>query len=125
MLKISNLDVSYGAISAVRGVNLNVAAGEIVALVGANGAGKTTVARAIAGLLPYRGEILYAGGTLKPNGAERNLRGGIALVPAGRGILAGLRVEETRLMAIYTRRDRAQAAADIAEIASRFPILGE
>src|SRR3954468_20864428 len=123
MLKISNLDVSYGAISAVRGVNLNVAAGEIVALVGANGAGKTTVARAIAGLLPYRGEILYAGGAIKPNGAERNLRAGIALVPEGRGILASMTVEENLLMAIYPRREKAKAAVDIAEIASRFPIL--
>jgi branched-chain amino acid transport system ATP-binding protein len=125
MLKISNLDVSYGAISAVRGVNLNVAAGEIVALVGANGAGKTTVARAIAGLLPYRGEILYAGGPVKPNGAERNVRAGIALVPEGRGILASMTVEENLLMGIYTRRDKARAAADIAEVVSRFPILGE
>jgi len=125
MLKIGNLDVSYGAISAVRGVNLNVAAGEIVALVGANGAGKTTVARAIAGLLPYRGEILYAGSPLTPNSAERNLRAGIALVPEGRGILASMTVEENLLMGIYTRRDKAQAAADIADIAKRFPILGE
>src|SRR3954451_10913838 len=120
MLKISNLDVSYGAISAVRGVDLNVAAGEIVALVGANGAGKTTVARAIAGLLPYRGEILYAGGPVKPNGAEHNLRAGIALVPKGRGILESMTVKETLLMGTYPRRDKAQAAADIADVASRF-----
>src|SRR3954468_19695383 len=125
MLKIRNLDVSYGAISAVRGVNLNVASGEIVALVGANGAGKTTVARAIAGLVPYRGEILYAGSPVKPNRAEHNLRAGIALVPEGRGILASMTVEENLLMGIYTRRDKARAGADIADIASRFPILGE
>src|SRR3954468_13709693 len=125
MLKISNLDVSYGAISAVRGVNLNVAAGEIVALVGANGAGKTTVARAIAGLLPYRGEILYAGVPVKPNGAERNVRLGIALVPEGRGILASMTVEENLLMGVYTRSDKAQAAADLADVQLRFPILTE
>jgi branched-chain amino acid transport system ATP-binding protein len=125
MLQIRNLDVSYGAISAVRGVDLDVAAGEIVALVGANGAGKTTVARAIAGLLSYQGQILYAGRALKPNSAERNLRSGIALVPEGRGILASMTVEENLLMGIYTRRDKAQAAADIADIATRFPILNE
>src|SRR3954468_269153 len=125
MLQVRNIAVSYGAIAAVRGIDLEVAAGEIVALVGANGAGKTTVARAIAGLLPYRGEILYAGGLVKPNSAERNLRAGIALVPEGRGILARMTVEENLLMGIYTRRDKAQAAADIADIASRFPILGE
>ena len=94
-------------------------------LVGMMGAGKTTVARAIAGLLPYRGEILYAGGPLKPDAAERNLRAGIALVPEGRGILASMTVEENLLMGIYTRRDRAKAAADITDIASRFPILRE
>lgn len=125
MLQIRNLAVSYGAISAVRGIDLDVAAGEIVALVGANGAGKSTVARAVAGLLPYQGEILYAGGRLKPNNAERNLRLGIALVPEGRGILASMTVEENLLMGIYARPDRRQAAADLADVRTRFPILSE
>jgi branched-chain amino acid transport system ATP-binding protein len=125
MLKIRNLDVNYGAISAVRGVNLDVGKGEIVALVGANGAGKTTIARAIAGLLPYQGEILFADQPLKPNAAERNLRLGIALVPEGRGILASMTVEENLLMGIYARRDKTLAAADLVEMASRFTILGE
>jgi len=125
MLQIRNLHVSYGAISAVRGVDLDVAAGEIVALAGANGAGKTTVARAIAGLLSYQGEIRYAGRLLKPNSAERNLRLGVALVPEGRGILSSMTVEENLLMGIYTRTDRDQAAADLADVQSRFPILAE
>ena len=125
MLQIRNLAVSYGAISAVRGIDLDVAAGKIVALVGANGAGKSTVARAVAGLLPYQGEILYAGRRLKPNGAERNLRLGIALVPEGRGILASMTVEENLLMGIYARPDRRQAAADLADVRNRFPILSE
>jgi branched-chain amino acid transport system ATP-binding protein len=125
MLQIRNLYVSYGAISAVRGIDLDVAAGEIVALVGANGAGKTTVARAIAGLLPYKGEISYVGRALKPNSAERNVRLGIALVPEGRGILASMTVEENLLMGVYTRSDKAQAAADIADVQLRFPILTE
>jgi branched-chain amino acid transport system ATP-binding protein len=125
MLQIRNLNVSYGAISAVRGIDLDVGEGEIVALVGANGAGKTTVARAIAGLLPYQGEILYAGRRLKPNSAERNLRLGIALVPEGRGILASMTVGENLLMGIYARSDREQAAADLADVQSRFPILTE
>ena len=125
MLQIRNLHVSYGAISAVRGVDLDVAAGDIVALVGANGAGKTTVARAIAGLLPYQGEIRYAGHVLKPNCAERNLRLGVALVPEGRGILSSMTVEENLLMGLYTRSDRNRAAADLADIQNRFPILAE
>jgi len=123
MLAIRNLTVSYGAIAAVRGIDLDVAAGEIVALIGGNGAGKTTVARAIAGLLPYRGEIAYDGQTLKPNSAERNLRLGVALVPEGRGILASMSVAENLLMGIYSRTDKAQANADLAEMYTRFPIL--
>ena len=125
MLQIRNLSVSYGAISAVRGIHLDVAAGEIVALIGANGAGKSTVGRAIAGLLPYQGEILYAGRRLKPNSAERNLRLGIALVPEGRGILSSMSVGENLLMGIYARSDREQAAADLADVQNRFPILAE
>jgi branched-chain amino acid transport system ATP-binding protein len=125
MLQIRNLTVSYGPISAVRGIDLDIASGEIVALIGANGAGKTTVARAIAGLLSYQGDILYSGQPLKPNSAERNLRRGIAMVPEGRGILANMTVEENLLMGIYTRSDRAQAADDLMEMQTRFPILGE
>jgi len=100
-------------------------AGEIVALVGANGAGKTTVAPAIAGLLPYQGEILYAGRPLRPNSAERNLRLGIALVPEGRGIFASMTVEENLLMDVYARSDKEQAATDLADVRARFPILSE
>jgi branched-chain amino acid transport system ATP-binding protein len=123
MLRVRNLHVSYGSIAAVRGIDIDIAAGEIVALIGANGAGKTTIARAIAGLLPYRGEITYADQLLKPNSAERNLRQGIALVPEGRGILGGMTVHENLLMGIYTRADQAQATQDLAEVETRFPIL--
>jgi branched-chain amino acid transport system ATP-binding protein len=125
MLQIRNLTVNYGAISAVRGLDLDIAPGEIVALIGANGAGKTTVARAIAGLLPYQGDIVYSGQRLKPNNAERNLRRGLAMVPEGRGILSSMTVEENLLMGTYARPDRAQATADLREVQSRFPILAE
>ncbi|MGC2028071.1 ATP-binding cassette domain-containing protein, partial [Bradyrhizobium sp.] len=108
MLTVRNLSVRYGAIQAVRGIDLDIAEGEIVALIGANGAGKTTVARAIAGLLPYRGEIAFQNETLRPNNAERNLKRGIALVPEGRGILGSMSVEENLLMGLYTRSDKAQ-----------------
>ena len=125
MLTVRNLSVRYGAIQAVRGIDLDVAEGEIVALIGANGAGKTTVARAIAGLLPYQGVIAFENETLRPNSAERNLRRGIALVPEGRGILGSMSVEENLLMGLYTRADKAQGALDLAAMFERFPILSE
>ncbi len=123
MLAIRNLQVRYGAIAAVRGIDADVNAGEIVALLGANGAGKTTVARAVAGLLPFTGEIRYGGTALRPNDAERNLRAGIALVPEGRGILARMSVEENLLMGTYCRRDRAAAVDDLERMLDRFPVL--
>lgn len=125
MLTVRNLSVRYGAIQAVRGIDLDIAEGEIVALIGANGAGKTTVARAIAGLLPYRGEIAFQNETLRPNNAERNLKRGIALVPEGRGILGSMSVEENLLMGLYTRSDKAQGMTDLAVMLTRFPILAE
>jgi branched-chain amino acid transport system ATP-binding protein len=125
MLKVSDLIVRYGAIQAVRGIGLDIAQGEIVALIGANGAGKTTVARAIAGLLPYRGEITFNDEVLKPDNAERNLRRGIALVPEGRGILGTMTVQDNLLMGLYTRGDKAQAQKDLAALLERFSILAE
>jgi branched-chain amino acid transport system ATP-binding protein len=125
MLKARDLIVRYSAIQAVRGIDLDIAQGEIVALIGANGAGKTTVARAIAGLLPYRGEITFEGDVLKPDNAERNLRRGIALVPEGRGILGTMTVQDNLLMGLYTRTDKTQAMKDLAALLERFPILAE
>jgi branched-chain amino acid transport system ATP-binding protein len=125
VLEVRNLKVNYGAIAAVRGIDLDIAAGEIVALIGANGAGKTTVARAIAGLLPYQGDIVFGDEKLKPDSAECNLRLGIALVPEGRGILAGMSVEENLLMGLYTRTDKAKGLADLEDVVKRFPILAE
>jgi branched-chain amino acid transport system ATP-binding protein len=123
MLTLRGLEVFYGAIRAVRGIDIEVSAGEIVALIGANGAGKSTTVRAIAGLLPFRGEIRFDGEKLQPNAAERNLRAGIALVPEGRGILGRMSVEENLLMGLYARTDRAAGTADLARMYERFPIL--
>ena len=125
MLKVRGLEVFYGPIRAVRDIDLEVAAGEIVALIGANGAGKTTTVRAIAGLLPFRGEIVYDGRRLVPNNAERNLRDGIALVPEGRGILGRMTVEENLLMGMHARADRRAALADLESMYERFQILRE
>jgi branched-chain amino acid transport system ATP-binding protein len=125
MLEIRDLHVRYGAIAAVRGVDLDINTGEIIALIGANGAGKSTIARAVAGLLPFQGEIRYEGRALKPDSAEQNLRAGIALVPEGRGILARMTVEENLLMGLYCRRDRSQAMIELGKLQERFPILAE
>jgi branched-chain amino acid transport system ATP-binding protein len=124
MLATRGLQVRYGAIAAVRGVDLDVKPGEIVALLGANGAGKSTIARAIAGLLPFQGDIVYEGHKLRPNDAERNVRRGIVLVPEGRGILGRMTVDENLMMGIYTRPDKSQAMTDLRRMQERFPILG-
>lgn len=120
MLSVRDLIVGYGAIQAVRGIDIDIAVGEIVALIGSNGAGKTTVARAIAGLLPYRGEIAFEDARLKPNTAELNLRRGIALVPEGRGILGTMTVHDNLLMGLYTRPDKAQAMTDLVALRNAF-----
>jgi branched-chain amino acid transport system ATP-binding protein len=125
ILSARGLQVRYGAIKAVRGVDIDVAEGEIVALLGANGAGKSTIARAIAGLLPFQGEIVYKGQKLRPNDAERNVRRGIVLVPEGRGILGRMTVEENLAMGIYTRADKSEGIADLKRMQERFPILGQ
>jgi branched-chain amino acid transport system ATP-binding protein len=125
MLRVRGLEVFFGPIRAVRGINLDVETGEIVALIGANGAGKTSTLRAIAGLLPYRGEITYRDRVLVPNKAELNLRAGLSLVPEGRGILGRMSVEDNLRMGIYARADRAEAGADIERMFERFPILKE
>jgi branched-chain amino acid transport system ATP-binding protein len=125
MLEVRKLQVRYGPVAAVRGIDLHVDAREIVALIGANGAGKSTIARAIAGLVSYQGQIRYDGRLLQPNQAEHNLRSGIALVPEGRGILAQMSVEENLQMGAYCRADRIEAKADLGRMLQRFPILGE
>jgi branched-chain amino acid transport system ATP-binding protein len=125
MLKVTDLVVRYGHVTAVWGVSLDVAPCEIVTLIGANGAGKTSVIKAIAGLLPYSGSVVYDGQALKPRMAERNVRAGLALVPEGRGILGTMSVEENLLMGTYSRKDGARAQADLDEMMERFPILKE
>jgi branched-chain amino acid transport system ATP-binding protein len=125
MLWVRGLRVHYGSVAAVRGIDLDINAGEIVALLGANGAGKTTIARAIAGLLPFHGEIRFEGRLLKPNAAEQNLRAGISLVPEGRGILARMTVDENLLMGIYCRPDQRDAMSDVKRMLDRFPILAQ
>jgi branched-chain amino acid transport system ATP-binding protein len=122
MLEIEGLEVSYGPIRAVKGIDLRVGTGEIVALIGANGAGKSSTVKALAGLLSYTGRASWDGRPL-PHAPEAVLRAGIALVPEGRGILQRMTVEENLRLGAYARRDRGALAADIEAQMDRFPIL--
>ncbi len=124
MLAVQGLAVRYGPILAVRDLSLEVRPGEIVALIGANGAGKTSAVKAIAGLLPHTGSVSLGGKPL-PRRAEAAVRAGLALVPEGRGILGQMTVAENLRMGGYARRNRATLEAAMAEQMRRFPILGE
>ena len=126
MLEVSGLRVAYGGIQAVRGIDFHVEQGEMVALIGANGAGKTSTLKALSRLLNA------AGGSIRYNGREisqlepHQLIGeGIALVPEGRGVFPRMSVLENLLMGAYSRTDKAAIAADIDHVYSLLPRLRE
>jgi ABC-type branched-subunit amino acid transport system ATPase component len=124
LLEVDNLHVGYGAVRAVRGVSLMVAEGELVALIGANGAGKSTVLNALSGLLPTTaGTAVFAGLDLTNASTDRIVRHGLVQVPEGREILGRLTVEENLALGGWTRAGSSQAA--IRSMMERFPILGE
>lgn len=127
MLSIEGLNVYYGGIHAVKGISLNVPQGSIVTLIGANGAGKSSTVRAVAGLIKScTGSITYKGsGNLLGKTPEHILRQGIALSPEGRRILPHLTVEENLRLGAYIRNDKAGVAEDIQQIYKLFPRLGE
>ncbi|BCK88651.1 high-affinity branched-chain amino acid transport ATP-binding protein LivF [Sideroxyarcus emersonii] len=126
LLEVENLKVSYGGIQALKGISLNIAAGELVTLIGSNGAGKTTTLKALAGLLhPASGKLHYRDRSLLPVPAHRRIAAGIALVPEGRGIFARLSVEENLLMGAYIRNDKAGIAVDLERQYVLFPRLAE
>ncbi len=126
MLEVDNLSVRYGSIAALRGISLRVDSGEIVALIGVNGAGKSTTIMTIAGVLrPAEGGIRFKGESIVGNTPEDIVRQGITLVPEGRRIFPRLTVEENLRLGAAIRSDRAQIQQDIAEMYERFPVLGE
>lgn len=126
LLKISNLQIAYGGIKAVKGITLHIEPGELVALIGSNGAGKTTTLKALAGLVPTAaGEIDYAGEDLRHVAAHRRVSMGIALVPEGRGVFARLTVAENLLMGAYSRHSKNEIMADIGRMYELFPRLYE
>jgi branched-chain amino acid transport system ATP-binding protein len=127
MLEVSDLEVRYGAIRAVRGVSLSVAAGELAVLLGANGAGKSSTLRAIAGVLrPARGRIALGDAEVPYGWPERMVRLGAAMVPETRDIFPDLTVAENLKLGAFTRRrDAAGMAEDHARVVDLFPVLGE
>ena len=126
LLKLHNLQISYGGIQAVKGIDLELWAGETVCLIGANGAGKTTTLNAIAGVQPIAGgDILYAGDTINVLPAHKRLRRGVALVPEGRGIFTRLTVEENLRMGAYSRNDKAGIEADLERVYTMLPRIKE
>ena len=126
MLTLEDVNVYYGGIHALRGVSLRVEAGEVVTLIGANGAGKSTTLRAITGLLtPRSGRIRFEGTDITGLPAHQLVGRGISMAPEGRGIFANLTVLENLEMGAYLVRDRAQIRSDIERSFSLFPRLRE
>jgi len=126
LLEIRGLKISYGGINAVKGIDIVVAAGELVTLIGANGAGKTTTLKALAGLVkPSEGCILYNGNDITARPAFERVRHGLALVPEGRGVFGRLTVDENLAMGAYTRHDSARVTADFERVYGLLPRLAE
>jgi len=126
LLRLEDLHAGYGPIAALRGLDLVVAPGELVCLIGANGAGKTSTLRAISGLLPpARGRIVFDGREIQSEVPATILKAGIAHCPEGRRVFPYLTVAENLAMGAYVRRNRSAIAADVDEVCQHFPILAE
>jgi branched-chain amino acid transport system ATP-binding protein len=125
LLAVRDLHVAYGGIEAVRGVSIDVAAGEIVTLIGANGAGKTTILRTISGLLrPSHGEISFRGDRIDHLPAHQIVRAGVGHSPEGRRVFPRLSVQENLEMGAFARRDE-RVGADFERVHNLFPVLKE
>jgi len=126
LLEVNDLNVYYGAIHALQGVSFSVEEGEIVSLIGANGAGKSTILRTISGLLrPRTGAIQFKGQDITFTPAEQIVRLGISQVPEGRKIFAPLTVKENLLMGAYTRNDPQEIQNSMERVFTSFPRLKE
>ncbi len=125
LLEALNLEVHYGGIAAVKGISFAVEEGELVCLIGANGAGKTSTLKALARMIPAQGEIHYRNERLDRLPSHDLIRHGLALVPEGRGIFARLTVAENLAMGAYHRNDKAEIAVDLQRIYEMLPRLKE
>jgi len=126
LFEVQNLHVAYGAIAALKGISFTVNEGEIVTLIGANGAGKSTTLRAISGLIPVKsGNVIFMGKDLRKIPPHEIVELGIAHVPEGRGIFNTLTVLENLELASWTRKDREGIRKDLQRVYSIFPRLEE
>jgi len=125
VLSVRDLTVSYDGIQAVRGVSFDIRQGEIATLIGANGAGKSSILRAISGAVPYRGTVTWEGRDLRRLPPHRIVGLGVAHVPEGRGIFGNLTVLENLALGSWQRSDRAETARDLERVFEVFPRLAE
>jgi branched-chain amino acid transport system ATP-binding protein len=128
LLKVKNIETLYGLIMAIRGVSLEVQEGQIAAILGANGAGKTTILKTIMGLLedqPDKGTIEFLGKRIDGKDAEKIVHLGISYVPEGREVFPELSVDENLKMGAYIRRDKKLVKEDYDRVISHFPVLAE
>ncbi|PVD44138.1 ABC transporter ATP-binding protein [Serratia liquefaciens] len=125
LLSVKNLKVSYGGIHAVKGIHFTVNSGEQVTLIGANGAGKTSSLRALTGLQPFEGEILFDGLSIRGVPPHRLLQQGLVMVPEGRGIFARMTVLENLQLGAYSRSDKPAVRQDLEQVCALFPRLRE
>src|SRR3984893_16740173 len=125
LLELENVRAGYGPTSVLHGISLSVPEGEVVSLLGANGAARTTTLRAITGGVHWNGDIRFAGRSLRGMPTAGVVRCGIAHVPAGRGILTQLTVDENLRLGEQLRRDRSQVRKDYDRVFEYFPVLRE
>ena len=126
MLKVENLSVHYGMIQAVRDVSFEVNEGEVVSLIGANGAGKTTILRTLSGLVrPSAGKIQFLGKEIQKMPAQKIVAGGLSQVPEGRHVFPGLTVMENLEMGAFLKKNREENQTNLKKVFSRFPRLEE
>lgn len=125
LLEVNDINVYYGAIHAIKGISFSVDEGEVVTLIGANGAGKSSILRAISGLVPYTGSVTFAGKDLRNLAADQVVAAGIAHVPEGRGIFGNLTVLENLQLACWQRRNKPKIADDLSHVFELFPRLSE
>jgi len=126
LLKLEDIVLTYGKIEALHGISIEVSQGEVVSLIGANGAGKTSTMRAVSGVRGIKsGKIIFDGEDITSLRADQRVRKGLCLAPEGRGIFPGMTVTENLDMGAYTRKDKAEMAKDFERVFGLFPRLKE